>query len=178
MSGPAAGKVYQKQFPTIPLPVVVGVGSSGAHVNYAGQAPDLVSGVAQFDVVIPSDATTGMAPLTLVVGGTFRPQALLSRSNSRSESCVAVSLMACNFRGPRRVVSTCSTALDGLLGGSICARSGLLNSHCDACLRWVPSYNNLERHSGSAGTAALICITPGLPQNNPAQATLALKPPI
>jgi uncharacterized protein (TIGR03437 family) len=33
--------------------------------------PDLVSGVAQFDIVIPSDATTGVVLLTLVVGGVF-----------------------------------------------------------------------------------------------------------
>ena len=65
------GQVYQSNFPTIPLPVVVGVGGSGAHVDYAGQAPDLVSGVAQFDVVIPNDATIGVVPLTLVVGGIF-----------------------------------------------------------------------------------------------------------
>ena len=65
------GQVYQSNFPTIPLPVVVGVGSSGAHVDYAGQAPDLVSGVAQFNIEIPSDATTGVVPLTLVVGGVF-----------------------------------------------------------------------------------------------------------
>jgi uncharacterized protein (TIGR03437 family) len=65
------GQVYQSNFPTIPLPVVVGLGGSGAHVDYAGQAPDLVSGVAQFNIVIPSDATTGVVPLTLVVGGIF-----------------------------------------------------------------------------------------------------------
>jgi uncharacterized protein (TIGR03437 family) len=65
------GQVYTSNFPTIPLPVVVGVGSSGAHVDYAGQAPDLVSGVAQFNIEISSDATTGVVPLTLVVGGVF-----------------------------------------------------------------------------------------------------------
>jgi uncharacterized protein (TIGR03437 family) len=65
------GQVYQSNFPTIPLPVVVGVSGSGAHVDYAGQTPDLVSGVAQFDIVIPSDATAGVVPLTLVVGGVF-----------------------------------------------------------------------------------------------------------
>jgi uncharacterized protein (TIGR03437 family) len=67
----ADGQVYQSDFPTIPLPVVVGVGGSGAHVDYAGQAPDLVSGVAQFNIVIPSDATTGVVRLTLKVGGIF-----------------------------------------------------------------------------------------------------------
>jgi uncharacterized protein (TIGR03437 family) len=65
------GATYQSNFPTLTLPVVVGVGPSGAHVDYAGQAPDLVSGVAQFNIVIPSDATPGVVPLTLVVGGVF-----------------------------------------------------------------------------------------------------------
>lgn len=39
---------------------------------YAGQAPDLVSGIAQFTVVVPDNAT-GVLPLTLVVGGVFSP---------------------------------------------------------------------------------------------------------
>ncbi len=63
------GQVYQGTFPTISLPVVVGVGGIGTHIDYSGQAPDLVSGVAQFDIVIPTDATTGVVPLTLEVGG-------------------------------------------------------------------------------------------------------------
>jgi uncharacterized protein (TIGR03437 family) len=65
------GAVYTSNFPTLTLPVIVGVGGSGAQVVYSGQAPDLVSGVAQFNIVIPSDATTGVVPLTLVVGGIF-----------------------------------------------------------------------------------------------------------
>jgi uncharacterized protein (TIGR03437 family) len=69
----ADGATYQSNFPTLTLPVIVGVGGTGAQVLYKGQAPDLVSGVAQFDIVIPSDATTGIVPLTLVVGGIFSP---------------------------------------------------------------------------------------------------------
>jgi len=65
------GATYQSNFPILTLPVVVGVGSSGAHVDYAGQAPDLVSGVAQFNIVIPSDAPSGVLPLTLIVGGVY-----------------------------------------------------------------------------------------------------------
>ncbi len=65
------GQVYQSSFPTLTLPVIVGVGGSGAQVVYGGQAPDLVSGVAQFNVAVPSGTTTGMLPLTLVVGGVF-----------------------------------------------------------------------------------------------------------
>jgi uncharacterized protein (TIGR03437 family) len=41
-------------------------------VLYAGQAPDLVTGIAQFTVVIPDNAT-GVLPLTLVVGGIYSP---------------------------------------------------------------------------------------------------------
>ncbi len=67
----ADGQVYERNFPTLTLPVIVGVGSSGAQVLYSGQAPDLVSGVAQFNIVIPSDATTGVVPLTVVVGAVF-----------------------------------------------------------------------------------------------------------
>jgi uncharacterized protein (TIGR03437 family) len=67
------GATYQSNFPTLTLPVIVGVGRFGARVLYGGQAPNLVSGVAQFNIVIPSDATTGVVPLTLVVGGIFSP---------------------------------------------------------------------------------------------------------
>lgn len=65
------GATYESNFPTLTLPVTVGVGNSGAQVVYGGQAPDLVSGVAQFNVVIPTDSPTGVLPLTLVVGGVF-----------------------------------------------------------------------------------------------------------
>jgi uncharacterized protein (TIGR03437 family) len=66
------GEIYNSNFPTLTLPAIVGVGSTGAHVLYAGQAPDLVSGIAQFTVVVPDNAT-GVLPLTLVVGGVFSP---------------------------------------------------------------------------------------------------------
>lgn len=61
------GATYQTNFPTLTLPVIVGVGSFGARIVYGRQAPDFVSGVAQFNVMIPSDANTGVVPLTLVV---------------------------------------------------------------------------------------------------------------
>jgi uncharacterized protein (TIGR03437 family) len=68
------GQTYTSNFPVPTLPVVVGVGNIGASVLYAGQAPDLVSGVAQVNFVVPSDASTGGAvPLTLEVGGIFSP---------------------------------------------------------------------------------------------------------
>jgi uncharacterized protein (TIGR03437 family) len=59
------GATYTSNFPTLALRVIVGVGSSGAQVVYEGQEPDLVSGVAPFNVVIPSDSATGVVPLTL-----------------------------------------------------------------------------------------------------------------
>jgi uncharacterized protein (TIGR03437 family) len=66
------GQIYQSNFPTLTLPAIVGVGKTGAHVLYEGQAPDLVSGISQFTVVIPENAT-GVLPLTLVVDGVFSP---------------------------------------------------------------------------------------------------------
>jgi uncharacterized protein (TIGR03437 family) len=66
------GRIYNSNFPTLTLPAIVGVGRTGAHVLYAGQAPDLVTGIAQFTVVIPDNAT-GVLPLTLVVGVIYSP---------------------------------------------------------------------------------------------------------
>ena len=67
------GQTYQTNFPTPTLSVVAGVGNSGAQILYAGQAPYFVSGVAQINITIPSDAPTGIVPLTLLVGGVFSP---------------------------------------------------------------------------------------------------------
>jgi uncharacterized protein (TIGR03437 family) len=67
------GATYQSNFPTLTLPVIVGVGNSGARVLYGGQAPELVSGVAQFNIKIPTVATTGVVPLALEVGGVLSP---------------------------------------------------------------------------------------------------------
>lgn len=68
------GATYQSNFPAATQTVVAGVGNVGAQVLYAGQAPFFVSGVAQINITIPSDAPTGVVPLTLVVGGVFSPQ--------------------------------------------------------------------------------------------------------
>jgi uncharacterized protein (TIGR03437 family) len=67
------GQIYQSSFPTATLPVTVGVGSVGAQILYAGQAPDLMTGVAQINITIPTGAPTGVVPLTLLVGGVFSP---------------------------------------------------------------------------------------------------------
>ena len=68
------GKTYQNEFPRPTLPVVVGVGSSGAQVLYAGQAPLFISGAAQINAVIPSELSIGVVSLSLGVDGVFSPQ--------------------------------------------------------------------------------------------------------
>jgi uncharacterized protein (TIGR03437 family) len=67
------GQVYGSNFPIPTLPVMVGIGNIGAQVLYAGQAPFLVSGAAQVNIVIPNDAPSGPVPLTLEVGGVSSP---------------------------------------------------------------------------------------------------------
>lgn len=65
------GQTYQSNFPVPTLPVVVGVANIGAQVIYAGQAPYLVTGVAQINFILPSDSPTGVVPLNMAVGGVF-----------------------------------------------------------------------------------------------------------
>ncbi len=67
------GQTYASGFPQPMFPVFVGIGGIGAHVSYAGQAPYLVSGVAQINAVVPSGAPTGSVPLTLLVDGALSP---------------------------------------------------------------------------------------------------------
>jgi uncharacterized protein (TIGR03437 family) len=67
------GQVYTTNFPMFPNPVIVGVANIGADVLYAGQAPSLISGVAQINVVIPSDSPTGLVPLNMETNGIFSP---------------------------------------------------------------------------------------------------------
>lgn len=67
------GQTYLTNFPQATLPVIVGVGNIGAQVLYAGQAPYFMAGVAQINIVIPSNAPTGVVPLTLEVNGAFSP---------------------------------------------------------------------------------------------------------
>ncbi len=67
------GQIYGSRFPAATLPIMVGVGGIGAQVLYSGQAPDLVSGVAQINAVVPSDAPVGVVPLTLQAGGILSP---------------------------------------------------------------------------------------------------------
>jgi uncharacterized protein (TIGR03437 family) len=74
MSPCVDGQIYQSGFPKSGLPVLVGVGDSGVPVLYAGQAPLLISGAAQINILIPSESPTGSVPLTLVVDGNFSRQ--------------------------------------------------------------------------------------------------------
>jgi uncharacterized protein (TIGR03437 family) len=67
------GEIYQTNIPTATLPVIAGVGNVGAQVLYSGQAPDLMAGVAQINILIPSDTSTGVVPLNLLVNGIFSP---------------------------------------------------------------------------------------------------------
>jgi uncharacterized protein (TIGR03437 family) len=60
-------------FEAATLQVVAGVGNVGAEVLYAGQAPYLMAGVAQINIVIPADTSTGVVPLALLVDGVFSP---------------------------------------------------------------------------------------------------------
>lgn len=64
------GLVCTSDFPSA---IIAGVGKVGAQVLYAGQAPDLRAGVAQINIVIPTDVSAGVLPLTLVVNGKFSP---------------------------------------------------------------------------------------------------------
>lgn len=65
------GQIFQTNFPQPTSPVVAGVGNIGAQVLYAGQAPFLMSGVAQINIVVPSNAPTGVVPLALLIGNAF-----------------------------------------------------------------------------------------------------------
>jgi uncharacterized protein (TIGR03437 family) len=67
------GQVYASGYPTLTLPIVVGIANIGAQVVYAGQAPYLVSGVGQVNVIVPSDSPAGVVPLNMEVGGVFSP---------------------------------------------------------------------------------------------------------
>jgi uncharacterized protein (TIGR03437 family) len=67
------GLIYQSNIPMATLQVIVGINNEGAQVLYAGQAPGIVSGVAQINVLIPTDAATGVVPLTIKVGEQYSP---------------------------------------------------------------------------------------------------------
>ena len=53
------------------LPVIGGINNTGAQVLYSGQAPGIVSGVAQFNLVIPQDALAGNVPISVKIGDAY-----------------------------------------------------------------------------------------------------------
>jgi len=59
------------------LPVTATIAGQSAQVLYAGDAPDLVSGVLQVNVVIPPGTPSGPQPVVITVGGTASSQANL-----------------------------------------------------------------------------------------------------
>jgi uncharacterized protein (TIGR03437 family) len=65
------GQISGAVLPTPTLPVSVQIGGQNAIVLYAGAAPELVAGVLQVNVLVPSDVSSGPAvPVVLTVGGT------------------------------------------------------------------------------------------------------------
>jgi uncharacterized protein (TIGR03437 family) len=54
------------------LPIVITVGGVAANYEFAGEAPGLVSGVLQLNVIIPPASSltqTGSLPLVVSIGG-------------------------------------------------------------------------------------------------------------
>jgi trimeric autotransporter adhesin len=68
------GQIYTDTLPAPVLPVTATVGNMNATVQYAGQAPGIVSGVAQINIVIPANAPTGPAVPVTIQSGTFSSQ--------------------------------------------------------------------------------------------------------
>ncbi len=67
--GGVDGKVTAFPYPTPLVPIAITVGGQAANYEFAGEAPGLVSGVMQLNVIIPSTlAVTGSVPLVVSVG--------------------------------------------------------------------------------------------------------------
>jgi uncharacterized protein (TIGR03437 family) len=70
------GKVTTAPYPAPLLPVSVTIGGVAASVTFIGEAPGLVSGVLQMNVVVPSTLTTTFAvPIVITFGGGTSSQA-------------------------------------------------------------------------------------------------------
>lgn len=68
------GQITGSVLPVPLLPVTATVGGVNAKVLYAGAAPDLVAGVLQVDVVVPSGLASGPAvPVVLAIAGVSSP---------------------------------------------------------------------------------------------------------
>jgi uncharacterized protein (TIGR03437 family) len=68
------GKIYTDTLPAPVLTVTATVGSANAQVQYAGQAPGIVSGVAQINVVIPAATPADPAVPVAIASGRFSSQ--------------------------------------------------------------------------------------------------------
>jgi uncharacterized protein (TIGR03437 family) len=63
------GKVTTAPYPVPLLPIAITVGGQPATYQFAGEAPQLVSGVMQLNVLIPSTLTsTGNVPISVAIG--------------------------------------------------------------------------------------------------------------
>jgi uncharacterized protein (TIGR03437 family) len=72
------GQISNAVLPAPTLPVSVQIGGQNAIVLYAGAAPELVAGVLQVNVLVPSDVSSGPAvPVVLTVGGASSPPGVI-----------------------------------------------------------------------------------------------------
>jgi uncharacterized protein (TIGR03437 family) len=55
--------------PTPLLPISITVGGQAANYSFAGEAPGLVSGVLQLNVVLPTNIAAGDQPIVVTIGG-------------------------------------------------------------------------------------------------------------
>jgi trimeric autotransporter adhesin len=72
------GKVTTAPYPAPLLPVAVTIGGAAATVSFMGEAPGLVSGVLQLNVMVPPASiltTTGAVPIVVTFGGGTSSQA-------------------------------------------------------------------------------------------------------
>jgi len=70
------GSVTSSAGPNFPKPVAnvsVTIGGVAAAIQYAGEAPGLVSGVIQVNAVIPPGVTSGNLPVVLTIGNNSSP---------------------------------------------------------------------------------------------------------
>jgi uncharacterized protein (TIGR03437 family) len=62
------GQVYTGIAPCV-LPYTLTLGGQTVHGEYCGGVPGQIPGLTQINVPVPSGLTTGLAPLTVQVGG-------------------------------------------------------------------------------------------------------------
>ena len=53
---------------TLPASVEVTIGGRPAQIQYAGEAPGLISGIAQINAIVPVDADSGVLKVGLKIG--------------------------------------------------------------------------------------------------------------